>query len=96
MKTNFYLVVNSNGTVQAKKMRPKLAQNEISMYIDLVLPQGLFTKPQLSAQLTIPDSAAMPPEITAEVQENVREAIEQASGMHVKLTLEVPPNADQD
>lgn len=93
MRTNFYLVVNSNGTVQAKKMRPKLAQNEISMFINLVLPQALFQKPQLSAELTIPDSAAIPQEITAEVQENVREAIEQASGMHVTLKLEAPPES---
>jgi hypothetical protein len=87
MKISFYLIVNSKGTVKTTKNRPGLNWDEISMKVNLELPAGLFQKPQLSADIKIPDEAATPTEITADVVENVRQAIEQASGMEVKLTI---------
>lgn len=88
MKLAFYLVVNSNGSVRTCKHRPALAWNEISIRQSLTLPTALFQKPHIEAQVVIPDDAASPTEITAEVQMNVKEAIEQATGLNVRLTVE--------
>lgn len=88
MIIKFYLVVNSNGSVKAVKNKPALAWNEVSIAQTLQLPNALFQKPSLEATVIIPDSAAMPQQIEADVVENAREAIEQATGLEVRITVE--------
>lgn len=87
MKLTFFLTVNSKGSVKATKDKPSLYWNEISIQMKLVLPDALFRKLQLSENITIPDEAAVSKVIAADVQDNVKEAIEQATGMEVKLNL---------
>lgn len=87
MKIAFYLVVNKNGTVKTYKNRPGLAWDEISIRQNLTLPDALFQKPQLEATVIIPDGAAIPTQIEAEVVANVKEAIETASGLEVRLSI---------
>lgn len=87
MKISFYLIVNSKGSVKTTKGRPGLDWDEISMKVNLELPNALFSKPQLSADIKIPDEAASPTELNADVIENVRQAIEQAAGMEVRLSI---------
>lgn len=87
MKITFYLVVNRNGTVKTYKNRPGLSWDEIAIRQNLTLPDALFQKPQLEATVIIPDEAALPTLIDAEVVVNVKEAIEQASGMEVRLSV---------
>lgn len=87
MKLPFFLTINSRGSVKATKNKPSLDWNEISIQMNLVIPDSLFRKPQLSANITIPDEAALSKVISADVQDNVKEAIEQATGMEVKLNL---------
>jgi hypothetical protein len=51
------------------------------------LPNALFQKPALEATVVIPESAAMPQQLEADVIANVKEAIETASGLEVKLRV---------
>lgn len=90
MTTNFFLVVNDGGTVRAVKNRPDLKWNEISVAVKLDLPSQLFRKPQLSATITVPETSVSAPEIEAGIADNIKEAIETATGYEVKLTLELP------
>jgi len=87
MRTQFYLVVNNNGTVKALKNRPGLNWNEVSIFVNLELPNQLFQKPQLSAQIKVDESQVSPMEIDVETQNNIREAIESAAGLEVRLEL---------
>lgn len=87
MKVSFYLVVNRNGTVKTYKNKPALAFDEISIQQNLVLPDALFKKPLLEATVIVPDSAAMPTEIAADVVMNAKNAIEQATGLEVRLSI---------
>lgn len=87
MRTQFYLVVNSNGSVKAVKNRPGLNWNEVSILMNLELPGQLFQKPQLSAQIKVDESQVSPMEIDVETQNNIREAIESAAGLEVRLEL---------
>lgn len=88
MKKSFYLIVNSNGTTKTTKTRPALNWNEIAISVNLDIPDMLFQKPQLNATIVVPESAAAPKEIDVEIQDNIKNAIEVASGMQVRLTIE--------
>lgn len=87
MKTQFYLVVNSSGSVSAKKNRPGLAWNEVSILMNLELPNQLFQKPQLQGSIVVEEKDVAPTQIDIETQNNIREAIESAAGMEVRLEI---------
>lgn len=87
MKVDFYLIVNERGSVRLTKTKGSMKFDEIAVGIRLELPDALFYKPHLSAGIKIPDDAATPQEITAEVIENCKEAIEQATNLKVSLRL---------
>lgn len=94
MKVPFFLTVNSNGSIRSTKNRPDLAWNEVSIACTLVVPDALFRKPALSATITVPDDAATPNEIPTDIQMNVKDAIEAATGLEVRLTVE--PHEQQE
>lgn len=69
------------------KNQPGLEWNEISMKINLDIPEALFKKPTLSAKIVIPKDAVIPTEIPAEVLEDCKEALQLSTGMKVKVEL---------
>lgn len=87
MIVNFYLIVNKNGAVRTVKTSPSLAFNEIAIQLSLNLPAQLFMKPKLTAEITIPPEAAAPEILPVEVVDNVRDAIQQATGLAVQLEV---------
>lgn len=87
MSVRCHLTISSRGAVRVTKNKPALDFDEISVALQLDLPQAIFAKPQLSAVLVVPDSAIMPSEIPVDVTNNVREAIEQSTGLMVHLTV---------
>lgn len=90
MNINFYLTVTRNGSVRVTKNHPQLMSDEITIAVQLFVPRALFLKPHLSATLTIPEEAARPQEIAVDVIENVKEAIEQSTGLRVELAVQQP------
>ena len=88
MKIPFYLKVNSNGTVGSYKNPPALTWNEVSIYMVLDIPNKIFDKPTLQANITIPEEAVIKTPIEASVVDNVAEAIEQATGLKFNITVE--------
>lgn len=92
MKVNFYLTVNKAGTVKTTKGKPSLNWDEISVAMSLTLPDMLFKKPQLQAEITIPDDAALPTVINTEISNNIKQAIESITGLDINLTVSNPDN----
>lgn len=90
MDVECYLIVSARGAVRVTKGAPDLKWDEIAVKVKLKLPRGMFTKPTIEAVVTVPDSAAKPPTIEADVIENVGEAIRLATGMHVELIVRSP------
>lgn len=88
MKTDFYLTVNSRGGVKTTKNRPNVDWDEVSIKMNMDIPDMLFKKPQLTASISIPDSAATPKEIDVQMQDNIQNAIESATGLNVRLTIQ--------
>ncbi|MEO6522223.1 MAG: hypothetical protein ABIN91_11135 [Mucilaginibacter sp.] len=92
MKTKFYLKVNSNGSVNTTKSRPDLRFDEVAILVNVELPDLLFQKPQITATIAVSDENITPFTIDAITVDNVKDAIETATGIQVKLSIEQPEN----
>lgn len=92
MKTIVYLCVKKSEhrydpTFRVTKTSPGLDSNEIAIKINLDLPNALFSKPALEAQVTVSEKAVSPQVITADVVDNVEQIIKEKTGFDVKLTV---------
>ena len=94
MKISRYLVVekapNSKPKVRVTTNLPALGQYEVSMELDLDLPDELFVKPMLSASITIPSESVMIPTIDTEVVENIKELVSQELGVKLSIAVVEP------
>lgn len=83
MTTNFYLIVNDRGTTRtvSTKYSPNLKGGEIAILMNMTLPSALFSRPQLSAEITVPESAILSTPLNADVKNNIKAAIEEVTGL---------------
>lgn len=88
---DFYLVISRKGysglrgRLTAKS--PSVSSNESVIKISVAVPETLFAKPQLEAKVVIPQNAVSQPTIDATVLDNVREILEQKTGLDVSVAL---------
>lgn len=94
MKITFHLIVGANGSTKTVKSKPRLGHNEIAIAMNLTLPDMLFKKPMLSADVVIPDKAAVPANISAEVANNIKESIQAVTGLDVKIQVFNPEDKE--
>jgi hypothetical protein len=87
MKTEFYLVVSKTGSVRTVKNRPALDWNEVSINLNLNLPDTLFSKPLLKAELQVNPDSVTPQTISVDMQNNIKEAIQQHTGVPIIITV---------
>ena len=91
MKLSRYLVVKRSpqGKAGARLTTnpPALDSNEITVKLDLDIPDKLFAKPQLQANITIDKEAITAPTINAEVIDNIQEVISQNLGVDLNISL---------
>lgn len=90
MKLKKWLTVSSNGSARLTASKPSLTAKEISINMEINLPDALFEKPKLVANITVPDSAASSKVIESIVFDNVEEAIEQATGLEFSISVANP------
>lgn len=96
MKVSAHLIVNSRGAMRVNKARPALGFDEISLALELNLPDELFKKPRLEAKITVPKEAVVSKQIEAGVVDNIEQAIKAAAGMEVKLLIVRPEDDEKD
>ena len=87
MNVNYWLTINSRGNGRLTKTQPNTDWNEVSMALNVDIPDAIFKRPRLSAEVQIPKEAAQPQEITASVIGDFETAIKTATGMDVRITL---------
>lgn len=87
MTAKFYLVLNKKGVKKVSKGRPSLDWDEISISMEVSLPNSLFEKPQLHATVKVDDNQVAPTIINAEMKDNIQTAIQQHTGIPIKLTI---------
>ena len=90
MDTSAWLTIKDTGSMRLTKGQPSINWDEVSIKINVVLPNELFNRPRLKADITIPKEAALPTEITAETVEDCKEAIKQATGLEMSITVVKP------
>lgn len=66
---------------------PSLAGNEVAVKIKLELPEALFKRPKLVANLEIPQEAVPKTEITTEVTTNIEKIIKETTGLEMRLSI---------
>lgn len=69
---------------------PALDSHEIAIKLEMDIPEELFSKPQLSAKITVPKDAISSPVIDADVVDNIEEIISRELG--VDMSISVLPN----
>ena len=94
MKLNFHLVVSKNGSVRVLKGQPNLHFDEVSIRLNLEIPDAVFERPQFCADLTVPETAIQSTEIPVELTDQIHQAIQQITGLEVKLTLLPSPEKE--
>lgn len=92
MKIKKWLTVNSKGASRLTAGKPGLDWDEVTIQLSIDLPDALFKRPRLEANITVPDEAAASETINAVVSDNVQEAIEQATGLTFSVAIVEPAN----
>ena len=87
MKVNKWLTINNKGSARLTTTKPGIQWNEISIYLEINLPDALFDKPRLEAKIDIPREAAVHDVLTSDVVENVAEAIKTATGLTFSINV---------
>jgi len=87
MNTHCYLIVSNTGKVRVTKTKPALEWNEIAINLSISLPDLLFKRPLLNANVIVGDDAVRPVEISPEILINTAQLIEQQTGLKVELSV---------
>jgi len=85
--TTCHLIISSTGKVRVTKTKPALEWNEIAINLGISLPERLFKRPLLSANVIVGDEAVLPVEISPEILINTARLIEQQTGLKVELNV---------
>lgn len=87
MKLKNWLIVKSNGSVRITKNKPSLDADEVTIQLNLDVPDILFQKPHLEATVVVPESAVNKNPISSEVVAAAKESIEQATGIEFNINI---------
>ena len=85
MKVKKYLAVKKNGQTRIVANKPSLMPNEIAIQLNIEVPDQLFTKPTLVADITIDESVAMEELISTEVIDNAKQIISDGLGLEIHV-----------
>lgn len=98
MQISQYIVVKKTNrwkyTSRMTKGSPALASNEVAVKVSIELPDEIFDKPSLHANIVVPKEAVSKPIIEAGVIDNVEQIIKQNTGFEVKLEVVEPKDEE--
>jgi len=86
MKLKRFLVVKRNGSTKISVNKPRLATDEIAMELNVEIPDQLFLKPTLVANITVDEKLATQELISAEVIDNAKQLISDSLGLTLNVT----------
>lgn len=94
MEASFWLVVEAVkkygrlhlGAVTTRKTKPATRSNEVAVRVHLEIPDTLFERPTLEARVVVPESDVPGPVVTAEVADNIAEALSEQLGLRVHIS----------
>lgn len=93
MKTEFWLVVNSNGTVKTIKNEPTTSPGEVKIKFKMDVPQVYFRQPQIVASIQLPDDQNRNVIIDAKTVNLVQETLKEQG---IVLTIIQPKSEESE
>jgi len=89
---SFNLVIRPTGkfgglNARITKNPTRLATDERVLKLTISLPKALWVTPQLSASIDVPNDKVSTPVINSEVLDNIKQVLEQQTGMTITLNL---------
>lgn len=66
---------------------PTLKGNEFSLRLQLDIPDAIFKRPQLSAELTVPDTAVSSININPDVTKKIESIIKETTGLTMNVSV---------
>lgn len=91
---SYYLVVYkknySNLGARLSNKSPALKSGELAIKVLVSIPRAMFERPQLQAQISIPETSVTPKVLDAIVLDNVQEVLKATLGFDIKLSVVDP------
>ncbi len=82
-----YLVINNRGAIAVREREPRLGGNEIALRLRLEIPNALFERPRLVAEMKVPATAVPKSSITVDVTDNIEKIIKDATGLTMNVSV---------
>lgn len=83
-----------------REREPVLKGDEISVKLELEIPNALFERPKLEARVSVPPEAVGSPQITTKVTDNLEKLLKESTGLNLTLKLieheNVEPKVGED
>lgn len=83
-----YLVIAKNGSVVIREREPRLSGNEIALRLRMEVPDGLFQRPVLLANMVVPEAAVPKGKVNVMMTDNIEKIIKEATGLTMRVTVE--------
>ena len=87
MKTKAWITINDRGSMRLTKGNTQTQTNEVSVRVNINIPDALFQKPRLEATITIPEEAIGPEMISSDVIHNCQDAIKETTGLDMIISV---------
>jgi len=91
MQMTRYLVVGykkwGKGNAKLSAKSPSLKAHEIAIKLNLNIPDDLFLKPALEADIIIPKESVVAGKIDTEIIEDIKKTVEEGLGIHMHVSL---------
>ena len=99
MRLNKHLIIGrkqqyEKATARLTTNKPALESYEIAIRLNFDIPDSLFDKPLLQANVVIPKNSVSAPTITADVTDNIAETVSKELGVDLNITLLQEENND--
>jgi len=91
MNMTRYLIVGhkkwGKGNAKLSAKAPSLKAHEIAIKLNLDIPDDLFLKPALEADIIIPKESVVAGKIDTEIIEDIKKTVEEGLGIHMHVSL---------
>lgn len=84
-----------SATVRIVERVPTLQGNEFSLRLRLDIPDAIFERPQLSAELAVPSTSVQEIKITPDVTKKIESIIKESTGLTMNVSVIEHPKEEK-
>lgn len=87
MKINNYLIITNIGNIIVRKNFTRLKGNEIAVNLVIDIPDAMFQRPVVKAEIVIPVEAVPVTKIDSNITDNIKEIIKTTTGLEMHVSV---------